>query len=508
MSYLEMHAITKEFPGVIANDRVDLVVEQGEIHALIGENGAGKSTLMNILYGMNTPDSGTIRLDGQLIKIPSPQTAIQLGIGMVHQHFQLIPSLTVAENVSLGYETVHWGFLDHHAMLERVTELAERFGLDVNPHAVVQDLPVGIQQRVEILKLLYRNAKLLILDEPSAVLTPQEVQSLFGIIRQLVAVGHTAIFITHKLNEVMQICDRATVLRRGKVVGSLDIAETTPDEIARLMVGADIETITRTGQHNHGETKISIDDLNVKSDQGVMVLRSLSFELYAGEILGVAGVEGNGQQELLETLIGLRKPISGNIVLDQQSITYFNTRQRRRMGLAIIPEDRNHQGLSGDLSIWENMIVTNYDHKPQSQNGILNLSGICQAVNDLISRFDIRTHDQDVKVGTLSGGNAQKVIIAREINANPSVLIAAQPTRGLDIGAAHFVHEQLLDMRDKDMGVLLFSADLDELLSICDRFVVMYAGKIVGTLTVNEATREKLGLLMAGQSIAESVSTS
>ena len=408
MSYLEMRSITKEFSGVVANDAVDLIVEQGEIHALVGENGAGKSTLMNILYGMVQPDSGVIKLDGRTIEVPNPQRAIHLGIGMVHQHFQLIPSLTVMENVALGYETVNRGFLDKDTMLKKVKSLSKQFGLDVDPQSTVQDLPVGIQQRVEILKLLYRNANLLIFDEPSAVLTPQEVQSLFSIIKQLVKEGRTAIFITHKLNEVMEICDRATVLRRGKVVGSLNISETSPAEIARLMVGADITGVKNSGESTRGSPILTLKNINAKNDQGTLALHNLSFQLHEGEILGVAGVEGNGQRELLEVMIGLRKTKSGEILLNHKNVIHLSTRERRANGLSIIPEDRNREGLSRDLTIWENMIVTNYHVLPTSKRGILRRDVIRQFVQGVIKRFDVRTRHQDVKMSTLSGGNAQK----------------------------------------------------------------------------------------------------
>lgn len=499
MTYLWMRGITKRFPGVIANDNVDFAVEAGEIHALVGENGAGKSTLMNILYGLLQPDAGQIFLEGKRIQLPSPHAAIRLGIGMVHQNFQLVPSLTAAENVVLGYEPRQGIFVDRAEMMARVEQLAEAFGLKIDPTKRVADLSVGIRQRVEILKLLYRDAKLLILDEPTAVLTPQEVETLFEVIRRLVSEGRTAIFITHKLREVMAICDRATVMRRGKVVGTVQVADTSPAAIAHMMVGREIEIAKRSTQSHPQAPILVVKDLCADDERGLPTLQNISFTLHGGEIVGLAGVEGNGQHELLEVLTGLRSARSGEIFIGGTRCTHLNGRRRRELGLALIPEDRHHEGLSAKLSIWENIAATRYYQRPQSRWGVMNISLIQKTTKALMGEFDIRAGSQTNPIQTLSGGNAQKVVIARELAHAPKVLIAAQPTRGLDVGAAEFVHEQLLDIRNKGIGILLLSADLDELLAICDRFLVIFEGRIIGNLEADAASREQLGMLMAGR---------
>ncbi len=498
MTYLRMVGITKTFPGVIANDHVDFSVEQGEIHALVGENGAGKSTLMSILYGMEHADAGQILLEDRPVPISHPQDAIRLGIGMVHQHFQLVPSLTVAENVTLGYEPRRGPFVDRRKMIERVQDLSTRFGLQIGPQARVADLSVGVQQRIEILKLLYRDARLLILDEPSAVLTPQEVEDLFKVLRRLVAEGCTAIFITHKLREVMAICQRATILRHGKVVATLNVADSTPEEIARLMVGHEVEHVRRSAEHEPGEVRLVVRDLDALDDRGLPALRGINLTVQAGEIVGLAGVEGNGQRELLEALVGLRLACRGDVVLDGKVITHLKDRQRRECGLAIIPEDRSHEGLSRPSSILENLIATRYYANPFSRYGILNFGAMRQLARRLIGQFDIRAPGEDTPISTLSGGNAQKVVIARELADQPRVLIGAQPTRGLDVAAAHFVHQELLRLRDAGTALLLVSADLDELLALSDRFMVIFEGRLIGEMTAEEATRERLGMLMGG----------
>ena len=506
MSYLTMQAISKQFPGVIANDAVDLQVEQGEIHALVGENGAGKSTLMKILYGMENPDSGSIILEGQPVTIPNPQTAIHMGIGMVHQHFQLVPSLTVAENVALGYEPRQRGlFVDRSAMNRRIRELAEAFGLRVDPDKQVADLSVGVRQRVEILKLLYRDARLLILDEPTAVLTPQEVDALFDVIQRLVGEGRTAILITHKLNEVMAICGRATVLRRGRNVGTVNVAETTTSEIARMMVGSEVIAVKRTTEATPRDEVLAVHGVTARDDRGLPALRDVSFAVRGGEIVGLAGVEGNGQFELLEVLTGLRQA-RGEVLLNGESCTHMSNRQRRERGLSLIPEDRNLEGLSPPLSIWQNLVASRYYQRPQSRWGFMRVGNLQRGAADLMQRFDVRAAHHKTLVGTLSGGNAQKVVIARELANSPRLLIAAQPTRGLDVGAARFVHEQMLELREQGTGILLVSADLDELLALCDRYVVLYEGRIVGQLAASEASREQLGLLMAGRTDKDAAS--
>lgn len=508
MTYLSMQGITKYYPGVVANNAVKFEVEQGEIHALVGENGAGKSTLMKILYGLEQPDAGQVAFDGQQVSIPNPYAAIRMGIGMVHQHFQLIPSLTVGENIALGFETRKGLFVDQKTVNERVQALSQQYGLAVDPTQRVADLSVGIRQRVEILKMLYRDARLLILDEPSAVLTPQEVDTLFDVIQNLVQQGCTAIFITHKLREVMAICQRATILRRGEVVGTLKVAETTPAEIARMMVGSDVDTVQLTSESHPGPLQLQLEKISAEDDRRLPVLKGINLSIHGGEIVGLAGVEGNGQHELLEVLIGLRKLRAGTITIGDTNVTAFDGRKRREHGLSLIPEDRNHEGLSNDLTIWENMAVTRYYRAPQSQGSVMRIGRLKDAARDLMKRFDVRATSHDTVVGTLSGGNAQKVVIARELAETPRALIAAQPTRGLDIGAARFVHEQLVDLRNQGVGILLISADLDELLAVCDRLVVLFEGRIVGSLRRQDATREQLGLLMAGRTTEQAGITS
>lgn len=500
MTYLQMRGITKTFPGgTLANDDVSLDVEAGEIYALLGENGAGKSTLMKILYGLEQPDRGEIRLDGKQVQIPDPQAAIRLGIGMVHQHFQLIPSLTVAENIALGYEPHNGIFVDFRARRDRVASLADTFGLNIDLNARIADLSVGIQQRVEILKLLYRQAKLLILDEPSAVLTPQEVEDLFIILKRLVKEGHTAIFITHKLYEVSRVCQRATVLRRGKVVGVVPVESTSAPELARMMVGHEVTSVRLTEPPAvTTPDRLVLRAVEAEDDRGLTVLRGVNLSVTGGEIFGIAGVEGNGQHELIEVLVG-KRPARGDIIVNSQRVNPLTIRQRRTKGIAVIPEDRNREGLSKDMTIQENLVATRYFAPPQSRVGLLNLATIGKMSRQLLQRFDVRTGSDTAKVGSLSGGNAQKIVIARELYDQPNVLIAAQPTRGLDIGAAKFVHEQLLERRAAGTAILLISADLDELLSISDRIAVLYRGEILQTLPGNSATREKLGLLMSGK---------
>jgi len=500
MAYLKMAGITKYFPGVVANSSVDFEVEEGEIHALVGENGAGKSTLMKILYGMEKPDAGEIFLHGQPVTIANPQAAIKLGIDMVHQHFELVPSLTVAENVTLGYEPRRGPFVDRQTMVERVRRLSVQFGLQVDPGARVSSLSVGAQQRVEILKLLYRDARLLILDEPSAVLTPQEVDDLFEVLRRLVAEGRTAIFITHKLREVMAICHRATVLRAGRVIGTVRVAETQPETIAQMMVGRDLEMPRRQTSHaTPDRPRLIVRDVHAADDRGLPALRGISFAVNAGEIAGLAGVEGNGQTELIQTLVGLRFPERGDLVLDGRTITRERNRTRREHGLAVIPEDRNHQGLSLPSALSENLIATRYQGAPFSRWGVLVPGEIRRFAQRAIRDFDVRVRGPNVAVKTLSGGNAQKVVIARELAQPPAVLIAAQPTRGLDVGATQFVHNELLRLREQQTAILLISADLDELLALSDRLLVIFEGALVGELDRSQATRERLGLLMAGR---------
>jgi simple sugar transport system ATP-binding protein len=427
-----------------------------------------------------------------------------MGIGMVHQHFQLVPSLTVAENVALGYEMRQGGvFVDRQKTAARVRQLSDEYGLRVSPTERVGDLSVGEQQRVEILKLLYREAELLILDEPSAVLTPKEVEDLFDVLRRLAAAGRTIIFITHKLNEVMALCQRATVLRNGEVVGEVEVASTQPEELAHLMVGHTVERVQAEGTAEvAGEAKLVLRDLSATDDQQLPALSGVNLTVHAGEIVGVAGVEGNGQSELIQVIAGLRNPTQGDVVIAGQRVNDLSGRERRLRGLSLIPEDRNQQGLSKDMSIWENVVATRYNTPTfTGRGGIMHIGSVKAFAQDLIGKFDVRTTDSNAKVSSLSGGNAQKVVIARETAEQPEVFIAAQPTRGLDVGAAQFVHERILEIRDAGAWVLLISADLDELLTLSDRIAVMYEGRIAGWMSRAEATREKLGVLMTGSTL-------
>jgi len=499
MSYLEMRGITKRFPGVLADDAVNFSVEQGEIHALVGENGAGKTTLMRILYGMETADEGVIILRGKQVQIPNPKAAIALGIGMVHQHFQLIPSLTVAENVVLNLEPRRGGFFIKKAAVRTVRELSERFGLNIDPLAHITELSVGEQQRVEILKLLYRKAELIILDEPTAVLTPQETHDLFEVLRRFKAEGRTIIFITHKLGEVLEISQRVTVLRRGRVSGVLETANTNEIELVQLMVGHEIiPTIKEQIAQASQEVVLAVDNLEVEDDRGFKAVDGVSFEVRRGEIVGIAGVEGNGQRELIEALAGLRSVSHGTIRLDGVDITYVPNRARRENGLAVIPADRSVEGLSLSSTIAENLISTRYYCSPYSRRGFLNLSLINSYAYNLIKRFDIRTNSPGFPAGILSGGNLQRVVVARELASMPRILIAAHPTRGLDVSGTNAVHQEMLKFRHEGLGILLVSADLEEILSLSDRILVMYRGKIVGDVKPSETNQVKLGILMAG----------
>jgi general nucleoside transport system ATP-binding protein len=497
---IEMRGIRKEFPGVVANDGVDFTVETGEIHALVGENGAGKSTLMNILYGLYRADAGTIAVRGAEVHIRHNSDAIRLGIGMVHQSFKLVPSFTVAENITLGMEPHRGILLDKRAVHDSVSQISERFGLKVDPDARVQDLPVGVQQRVEILKTLYRNADILILDEPTAVLTPQETRELFGVIRTLVAGGKTVIFITHKLREVMEISDRVTVMRDGKVIGEKATKDTNPPELARMMVGREVLLRIKKDAAKPGDVVLGVDDLQVRDSRELLSVRGISLEVRAGEILGIAGVEGNGQRELVEAIVGLRPAVHGSISINGKSITTDSVRERREAGMACVPEDRYVRGVALSGTLEDNLIVNCYFKPPMAgkTSGLLNGREIADYANKAIETFDIRTTGKDVPAHTLSGGNLQKVVLARELSSQPSLFIAAQPTRGLDIGSIEFVHQRIVDARDRGAAVLLVSAELEEVMSMSDRIAVIYEGEIVGTIDAALATEESLGLWMAG----------
>ncbi len=498
---VDMRQITKKFPLVLANDNVDFTVQQGEIHALVGENGAGKSTLVNILYGLLRPDRGTIRINGQAVRLSDPGDAINLGIGMVHQHFMLIPLFTVAENVVLGQEPSSGGVVDIRQANRIVRELSEQYGLKVDPTARVESLSVGIEQRIEIIKVLYRGAEILILDEPTAVLTPQEVDELFDIMRSLKDQGKTIIFISHKLQEVMAISDAVTVMRRGKVVGTVAIQDTSRQEIATMMVGRQVLFRIQRTPAEPGETVLSVKDVNALDNKNLPALRDISFDIREGEILGIAGVEGNGQSELVEVLTGLRRAQTGKVELNGQVITNYTPRAIRERGTCHIPEDRHRRGLVLDFSVAQNMVLGIHYCSPYIRKmllDVINFGPIREKAQRLLREFDIRPPDQQNPAGNLSGGNQQKVIVARELDQDPKLLIAAQPTRGIDVGSIEFIHQRLLQARDDRKAVLLISADLEEILSLSDRIAVMYEGQIAGVLDPAEATEARLGLMMTG----------
>ena len=496
---VEMRGITKVWPGVVANDHVTFSVRKGEIHALVGENGAGKTTLMNILYGVVKPTSGEIVVNGKLAQIRSPRDAIALGIGMVHQHFMLIPVLTVGENIVLGNEPVTRGdFYDKERAREQIEELARRYGLTLDPDARLGDLPVGLQQRAEIVKTLYRGADILILDEPTAVLRPQETDELFGVLRGLAQGGKTIIFITHKLREVMAISDRITVMRRGKVVGHLVTSETSEQEIARMMVGRDVLLRVEKAEARPGPVALKVEHLTADSDRDVPVLHDVSLEVRQGEILGIAGVEGNGQSELVEVLAGTRTATGGRILLGDRDITNLGARAIRDAGVSHIPEDRRGAGLVLNYSVADNMVLGYQRSAPFTWRGIvLRLQAILNWAKRLMKAFDVRAAGPEAPARTLSGGNQQKIIIAREMSSEPRVLLAAQPTRGVDIGAIEFIHRRIVEQRDAGVAVLLVSAELDEIRSLSDRIAVMYEGRIV-SIEPAGTSEERLGLLMTG----------
>ncbi|WP_354701260.1 Galactose/methyl galactoside import ATP-binding protein MglA [Paraconexibacter sp. AEG42_29] len=500
---LQLQAITKRFGAVTANDGVDFELRRGEIHALLGENGAGKSTLMNMVYGMLTPDSGEIRVGGQAVKIGSPKQAMQHGIGMVFQHFMLIDVMTVAENVVLGDEPRRRGMLDEKAAVQRVQELSERHGLGVDPHALVQDITVGQQQRVEILRALDRGADILVLDEPTAVLTAQETAELITVLRGLRDRGTSIVFISHKLGEVREIADRVTVLRRGKTVGTVDVAgPNPPDEaaLARLMVGRDVLLRVQKADCAPAAPLLDVKDLHVTDDRGLPSVDGVSLTVHGGEIVAVAGVDGNGQRELVEAICGLRTPDSGTITLDGKDVTGSDARAVRDAGLGHIAEDRQRSGLVLDFTLSENIALRDYDR--HTRFGLLNLRRMLERATGLLGEYDVRGGTPRTPARSLSGGNQQKVVIAREISSEPQVLVAAQPTRGLDVGAIEFVHRRLVAERDAGRAVLLLSLELDEVRNLADRILVIFKGRIVGELPPT-ATEEQLGLLMLGGGSAD-----
>lgn len=497
---LELKDITKRFPGVLANDRISIAADRGEVLGLLGENGAGKTTLMNILSGLYRPDSGEILIDGEPRTFDDPREAIIAGIGMVHQHFQLVPVFDVVESVALGAESVTGplGTFDRKTARKRVVELSTQYGLNVDPDATIEDLSVGVRQRVEILKALYRKSDILVLDEPSAVLTPAETEELFGIIRGLARGGTTVIFITHKLSEVLEVADRVTVLRRGHVAGTVDPSTTTREELANLMVGRDVELTVARGPSTPGEVVLSLKDVFIMDDRYQTAVKGVSLDVRAGEIVAVAGVQGNGQTELVEALAGLRTIDSGSITISGGSIANATPRQVADMGVAHIPEDRMRDGLIGGMSVAENYILDSYHREPYSSNGMLHAKAVDAAAEQGVKDFDIRTPSIDTMAGSLSGGNQQKVVVAREFSRPVKLVIAAQPTRGLDVGSIEYIHSRLVEQRDAGAAILIVSTELDEVLAVGDRVAVMFGGRIAGILEGVEATRESVGMLMGG----------
>jgi len=495
---LEMRGISKGFPGVMANDGIDLSIRPGEIHALLGENGAGKSTLMNILYGLLTPDDGEILLDGRPTQISSPADAIARGIGMVHQHFMLVPVFTVAENIVLGNETMaNAVFLDIHRSEGRIRDLATQLGFEIDPDTKAADLSVGIQQRIEILKALYRGAKVLILDEPTAVLTPQETIEIFAVLRRLAAEGTSIVFISHKLYEVLEIADRITVIRRGKVVGQADPKTATEEQLAEMMVGREVSLVVDKGPAHPGDVVLRVENLVVADDRGTTVVDQCSFEVRAGEIFGIAGVAGNGQAELVEALNGLRRTAGGTVRVADEDVTNHSSRDLSERGIAYIPGDRQRYGLVLPYPVEDNLVLTEYHNPPFSRFGVINQRAISQRAAELIPRFDIRTPSGGVPTSTLSGGNQQKVIVAREFSRDLALLIADQPTRGIDVGSIEFIHKQIVAKRDAGTAVLLVSAELDEVLELSDRIGIIYRGKLVAVVDAEGAEKDRIGLIMA-----------
>jgi ABC-type uncharacterized transport system ATPase subunit len=494
---LELRGITKRFGSLVANDHIDLVVQPGEIRALLGENGAGKTTLMNVLYGLIQPDEGEILINDQTVPIRSPKDAIGAGIGMVHQHFMLVPVFTVAENVTLGVERTRGfgGLLDRKRTRRDVLELSERYGLQVNPDALVEELPVGIQQRVEIIKALLRDASTLVLDEPTAVLTPGETEDLFRIMRELRQGGRSIVFISHKLKEVQAIADTITIIRRGQVVGERP-PSTTGAELAALMVGRAVQLRVSKEPARPAGVRLKVDNLTVPGERGETAVRGVSFEVHGGEILGIAGVQGNGQTELCEALLGLR-PATGQVSLDGNDLSGTSTRDRLRAGIGYVPEDRQEDGLVGTFSVADNLVLDVYDRPPYASGIALNLDQIKLAATKLVDEYDVRTSSVRTAVGTLSGGNQQKVIVARELSRDNKMLLASQPTRGLDVGSIEFVHKQIVAARDRGVAVVIVSSELDEIYALSDRIAVMYEGRIVGFRDPDIGEAE-LGLLMAG----------
>lgn len=497
---VEMLNIRKEFPGVIANDNITLSLVKGEIHALLGENGAGKSTLMSMLFGLYQPDAGTIKVNGKVVHIKNPNVANDLGIGMVHQHFKLVHNFTVTENIILGMEPAQFGI--HITLKEastRIREISVKYGLNVDPDAKIEEISVGMQQRVEILKMLYRNADVLIFDEPTAVLTPQEIGELMRIMRGLTAENKSIILITHKLKEIKAVADRCTVIRRGRHIGTVNVAETDEARMAEMMVGREVSFVVPKEPREPGEVLLSVQNLTVKNNRKVLGLKNFSIDVRRGEIVGVAGVEGNGQTELVEALTGLRKPESGHIYIKGKDVATHSIRDRFVSGMSHIPEDRQKRGLVLDYTIEENMVLEVYYQRPYSKNGLLDRKEIRKHAEAILNDFDVRAGQGVLSSArSLSGGNQQKAIVGREMSGNPDILIAVQPTRGLDVGSIEYIHRRLVEQRDQGKGVLLISLELDEVLNVSDRIVILNHGERVGEVIATETDENEVGLMMAG----------
>ena len=496
---IEMLNIRKEFGTFVANDNITLQLRKGEIHALLGENGAGKSTLMNVLFGLYQPEGGEIRVRGEKVNIENPNIANDLGIGMVHQHFMLVEKFTVTENIILGSEPRSGLTVDRATARKKVMDISEQYGLRIDPDAKIEDISVGMQQRVEILKTLYRGAEILIFDEPTAVLTPQEIQELIQIMKRLIEEGKSIVLITHKLKEIMQVADRCTVIRRGRYIGTIDIDETVnEDRLAEMMVGREVNFDAEYSKADPQQVVLDVQKLVVKDSRGLKAVDGLDLQIRSGEILGIAGIDGNGQTELIEAISGLKKPESGKVMLNGKDVTGFTPRKVTESGVGHIPQDRHKHGLVLDYTIRDNMVLQTYYKEPFSKRGLMNYKAVAEKAKALIEKFDVRTPSVDVPARALSGGNQQKAIIAREVDRSPDLLIAAQPTRGLDVGAIEFIHEQLIKEREKGRAVLLISFELEEILHVADRIAVLYEGKIVGIRDPKETTEQELGFLMAG----------
>ncbi|WP_195954782.1 ABC transporter ATP-binding protein, partial [Clostridium tertium] len=500
MEYVvEMLNIRKEFPGIVANDNVTLQLKKGEVHALLGENGAGKSTLMGMLFGMYQPEAGVIKVKGKEVKISSPNVANDLGIGMVHQHFKLVENFTVTENIILGCEPKKFLTIDIKNAAKRIDELSKTYGLNVDPYSKIEDISVGMQQRVEILKMLYRNAEVLIFDEPTAVLTPQEIDDLIKIMQNLINEGKSIILITHKLKEIKAAADRCTVIRRGKCIGTVDVKTTTEADMAKMMVGRQVSFKVDKVEANPGDEVLRLENLSVKNNKKVLGLKDFSLNVRKGEIVGIAGVEGNGQTELVEAITGMRGIESGSIFFNGKDISKTSIRKRIDEGIAHIPEDRHKRGLILDYTMEDNMVLKVYKNEPFSKNGLINRSKITEYANNIIETFDVRAGEGGKSMArSLSGGNQQKGIIGREVQSNPDLLIAVQPTRGLDVGSIEYIHKRLVEQRDSGKAVLLVSLELDEILNVSDRIAIVNNGELIGIVNASETDENEVGLMMAG----------